>query len=74
MAESTPTGEFCQWCGRELVDVYEPSPLFDRETGTKTVVTYRQCPRYPSNAWQAMWRGCHMSYDLAHPLMNRSWE
>lgn len=64
---------YCVHCGRKLVDIMEPDSLYDTATGERPMVTWRQCPRYPRNGWQAFFRGPHESFRLDHPTMAREW-
>jgi hypothetical protein len=62
----------CTYCGRALIDVVELSQ-YDPKTGEPDPQTWRQCPRFPRNSWQAIFRGRpHESFWLGHEIA-RQW-
>lgn len=64
----------CTYCGRALVDV-EENGMWDRKTGKRERVIWRQCPKFPRNGWQAIFSryGYHDSSRLDMPLLGRTW-
>jgi len=64
---------FCVYCGRQMIDVTEPDTLCDPKTGQRALIVWRQCPRFPRNGWQAVWRGCHESYQRDNVIYGREY-
>lgn len=67
------TQTHCAYCGRALVESVERDKLYDRATGNRGETAWMNCPRFPRNGWQAMYRGVHESFKRDNPIYGRTW-
>lgn len=63
----------CVYCGRELVDVVELDTLYDRKTGERAEIVWRQCPKWPRNGFMSMFSGVHESFQRDNTFHGREY-